>query len=85
MVSYYFRPVESQDEEPNNENIEQQSQQEGFIVNLSKVQKSQYGTQFGGDPTDEPGIVGKFQIVIVTYVYDTFIFNWCPNAYATAV
>lgn len=45
---------------------EQQEQQEGFVINLSKDQKCHYGSQFGGDKSEEgPGIVGKLQIIII--------------------
>ncbi|KAF3422055.1 hypothetical protein E2986_01132 [Frieseomelitta varia] len=48
---------ESQDEKSSNANIEQQHRQEGFIINLSKDQKSQYGSQFEADNSEGPGIV----------------------------
>ncbi|XP_076169428.1 protein nervous wreck-like isoform X1 [Ptiloglossa arizonensis] len=46
---------ETQSEKPNNVNTEQQ---DGFIINLSKDQKSQYGSQFDANNESEgPGIV----------------------------
>ncbi|XP_043248241.1 protein nervous wreck isoform X1 [Colletes gigas] len=49
---------ETQDEKPSNINAEQQQQQDGFIINLSKDQRSHYGSQFEGDEEPEgPGIV----------------------------
>lgn len=49
--------TETQSEKPNNVNTEQQ---DGFIINLSKDQKSQYGSQFDANNESEgPGIVGK--------------------------
>lgn len=59
--------IESQDGISSNANVEQQHRQEGFIINLSKDQKSQYGSQFEGDKSEGPGIVGKFQIITVIY------------------
>ncbi|XP_053971358.1 protein nervous wreck isoform X1 [Hylaeus volcanicus] len=48
---------ESQGGKPSDVNVEQQQQQDGFIINLSKDQKSQYGSQFDGDKESGPGIV----------------------------
>lgn len=41
------------------------------MINLSKDQRSQYGSQFEADQSEGPGIIGKLQIIIVT----PFIFN----------
>lgn len=41
------------------------------MINLSKDQRSQYGSQFEADQSEGPGIIGKLQIIIVTI----FIFN----------
>lgn len=72
--SYYcIQHIESQDEKSNDANIEEQNRQEGFIINLSKDQKSQYGSQFEGDNSEGPGIVGKFQII--TVIYRVYIYS----------
>ncbi|KOC61529.1 FCH and double SH3 domains protein 2 [Habropoda laboriosa] len=48
---------ETKSDNANNIEQQQQEQQEGFIINLSKDQKCQYGSQFGGAKSEEPGIV----------------------------
>lgn len=48
------------------------------MINLSKDQRSQYGSQFEADQSEGPGIIGKLQIIIVI----PFIFNlnvYIPN------
>ena len=62
MLLYY---TESQDEKSSNANIEQQQRQDGFMINLSKDQKCQYGSQFEADNSEGPGIVGKLQIILI--------------------
>nr|XP_012152993.1 PREDICTED: F-BAR and double SH3 domains protein 2 isoform X3 [Megachile rotundata] len=47
-----------QSDNVNTEQQQKEQQQEGFIINLSKDQKSHYGSQFEGDKSDDgPGIV----------------------------
>ncbi|CAK9829416.1 Protein nervous wreck [Anthophora retusa] len=48
---------ETKSDDGNTEQQQQEQQQEGFIINLSKDQKSHYGSQFEGNKTEEPGIV----------------------------
>lgn len=71
--------TESQDEKSSNANIEQQHRQEGFIINLSKDQKSQYGSQFEADNSEGPGIVGKFQIITIDYRFYLIKISMCTN------